>query len=403
MATTTINMGLQIPQQNDPSPGYVNNIASSLQSLDAHDHSTGKGTPVTQSGILFSGPFSANGQSIRDVNALRLQNIAQLPGPADGGLFYMYQGELFFWSPSLQGVKITSNGRIFGVIGGDYNNYNQAAINYIHSQLAYSFVTGAGTPARGLFSGVQVRDPSTGNLANLTWDPNSGLGVTDASGNYLNINLASVLRLAFSYIQYDATNLQFNFKDGTNTLCKVNCGSVNASGSAQFGGNAGVTGSLTVGAASSFSNSLTVGGNVAAIGGVTQGSRSLALRSFVSAASLSGSTSSFTTNYLPGSSPTFGQMTFLAPYAGSVASLSVRTYGATATAGSLVVATTGLNTNATTSSLGYAAVNTGAYQNFTPGLYQFSAGATFGLSVNTTGWTQGSGNTGVDVCLWVYS
>lgn len=415
MSTTTPNMSLQVPQVNDPSPGYVNNIASSLQSLDAHDHSSGNGAPITQSGIMFTGPFSANGQSIRDVNGLRLQNIAQLPGPADGGLFYMYQGDLYFVTPSLTGIRITANGRVSGVIGGDYNNYSQAAINYIHSQLAYSFVNGVGTSARGLFGGVQLRDNASGNVVNLGWDPNTGLSVTDASGNYLNINLASVLRLASSYIQYDATNTQFNFKDATNTLCKLNCGAVNATGNAVFGGgaqfggsaqisgNAGVTGALNVGAASSFTNSLTVGGNVAAVGGVTQGSRSLALRSFVSAASLSGTTSNFTTNYLPGSTAGFGQMTFVAPYAGSVASLSARTYGATGTAGSLTVVTTGLNTNATTSSFGFSAVNTGAYQNYTPGLYQFSAGSTFGLTVNTNGWTQGSGNTGVDVCLWVYS
>ena len=125
MATpNSMNLNLPIPEET-PGPAWAQQLNDQLyQQVAEHDHTSGKGVPVTQEGINITGDLPVNSQNITQARSLRFAN--QTSGSVDGlldiGCVYEAGGNLFFNDGDGNVIPITANGALaatsFGGING---------------------------------------------------------------------------------------------------------------------------------------------------------------------------------------------------------------------------------------------------------------------------------------------
>lgn len=127
MPTTTPNMGLIDPTPStgvtgtgDPGPGYASNISNALTTIDAHDHSAGKGVQVTPAGMNVSTDLTFNANNATSLRAVRFTSQASgLVGGSDVGEIYEKLGDLWWVNGSGVQVQVTSGGGLAtGITGG---------------------------------------------------------------------------------------------------------------------------------------------------------------------------------------------------------------------------------------------------------------------------------------------
>lgn len=109
MSTTTPQMGLTVPQQNDPSPGYISAIANSFGVLDAHNHASGSGVQVPTAGLNINADLPFSGYSARYLRSTAFASqSSQLNTAADGTSLYVYNGDLWYVTAAGVNVQLTS-------------------------------------------------------------------------------------------------------------------------------------------------------------------------------------------------------------------------------------------------------------------------------------------------------
>ncbi len=128
MPTTSTNMGLVVPVAStgvtgtgDPGPGYATNISNDLlNTIDAHDHSTGKGVKVTPAGLNVNTDLSVASNNVTDVRAVRFTSQASgLVGGSDLAEVYVKSGDLWFVNSSGVQVQVTAGSALAtGPVGG---------------------------------------------------------------------------------------------------------------------------------------------------------------------------------------------------------------------------------------------------------------------------------------------
>ena len=151
--TTSPNMGMPVPVPSvDPGPDWANNIVADMSIIDSHDHSPGKGAPITGPivGSAISGATinsSSIGATTPSTGAFT--SVAAGPGPA----FKMqrFTGTV----PSTSFVAIMAAGsytNLLGVMGttseagGAHNNFalGTGFFSFTTPGWCYLFVTNAG-------------------------------------------------------------------------------------------------------------------------------------------------------------------------------------------------------------------------------------------------------------------
>lgn len=245
MPTTSPNMALVIPSYQDPSPGYVSNFANALGTLDAHDHSTGKGLPVTPAGLNINAdlPFAQNNAT--NLRSVRLyNNAAPLATSSDKASCYVSGGNLYYNNATGTPVQITSgaglNAAATGGIGGQYTSAG-ALVSYSDTTKTYSFY--------GPFSAYAALSAS--NVAMNNAAPSATLNCSTVGRAFRMSAYNSELRFSLDYGglgHTDATNGQFT--DLPNMLVLVK-----PSASALLGGlgiNVNPTSAGPVGGAATF-------------------------------------------------------------------------------------------------------------------------------------------------------
>ncbi len=418
MSTTTTQMGLTVPQIGDPSPGYASDIASSLFKLDTHDHSSGNGKQITQSGINLTGPLPLNSQTLSQARSVLFAPQSILTSAADNASLFVNGSDLYYLDGNNVLVRLTTGGKSAGAISGDYSNYPLAQVSYSNPDLTYYFRDSANNFAKINSLSLALGTSSATSSTIAVGNPGGGTGFQFKDSSNVNAKLYT------GAIDTGVAGISTNSLAVTNGISAASAtasGTVTAGNFSTSGGLGvlNVTATGTVQAATLTAtgtpgtvnaNNLSVSGSstvntLNATGGVLQGSRIIALRGVVKAGSIQATGGGTPiTAYVDGATPAFAQTTLTPPYAGSIAALTVRTYGATATAGTIQLQTSGLSTNASTPAFGFATVNSGAAQTFTPGTYIFAAGTAFTVNVINTSWAQTiTGATGVDVTVWVYA
>jgi hypothetical protein len=114
MASGTVYMGLTVPiaggsGAGDLGPGYAQNISADLYLIDAHDHSSGKGTQVQPAGLNISSDLTFNQHNATNLRSTRFTSQpTAINGSGDVSALYVKNGDLWYVNGLSQQVQITS-------------------------------------------------------------------------------------------------------------------------------------------------------------------------------------------------------------------------------------------------------------------------------------------------------
>jgi hypothetical protein len=137
-AVTTTNMGLVLPVPGStPGPTWASQLVTALTSIDAHDHTPGKGVPIPSAAINWNNNPDLGGSSI--LNPFRVQFFGGAPGVALD--LYTNGADLFFLDGSSRPVQLTSSGGV-NVSGTARGINGQYATDPTHPSVVYA--TGSG-------------------------------------------------------------------------------------------------------------------------------------------------------------------------------------------------------------------------------------------------------------------
>lgn len=138
-------MGLPNPVPGvDPGPDYANNIQSSFNILDQHNHSSGSGIQINPGGMNINSnlPFNNNNAiTLRSVN-FQVQS-AVLSSPSDLGCLYVTGVDLYYNDENGNQIQITSGGGVNATSSGISSG--SASASFVSSVL--TVLAAANTPA----------------------------------------------------------------------------------------------------------------------------------------------------------------------------------------------------------------------------------------------------------------
>lgn len=112
-----------------PAPDWGTNLNTSLDAIDAHDHTSNKGVRITPSAMNINGTLEFNDNSITEVKQSAFQNQSSQPTDQLRAL-YAFGGELYYRDASGNQVQLTTGGSVNA--GGAITNLSSpAAANYV--------------------------------------------------------------------------------------------------------------------------------------------------------------------------------------------------------------------------------------------------------------------------------
>lgn len=199
-------------------PDWANEINAALDTIDAHDHSSGKGKQITPAGININQTFQMNDNQISEIASLALDNLSV--APTGSNLIYDLGGELYFKDKNGTAVQITSGGAVnvsgVGGIGGDYSTTPGALVSYSNTSKGYSFFQAAGITGFLDCGAVSIYRNTSGSpkatiqqqvsqTGNLTWSlpdnyPASTLPIKSSNAGVLTIDQIQTADIATSAV-----------------------------------------------------------------------------------------------------------------------------------------------------------------------------------------------------------
>ena len=128
-------MNLSVPTVSvAPGPSYASAINSDLTLIDAHDHSTGKGVPITPNGLNINANLPFSGNNATQLRTVRFQaQVSPVTGSstADVGCVYVAGVDLYYNDVDGNQVRITSGGGVAGSPGSITNLASPATATYV--------------------------------------------------------------------------------------------------------------------------------------------------------------------------------------------------------------------------------------------------------------------------------
>lgn len=149
MATSFMNLDLPVVLTT-LGPSWATKINTALETVDEHDHSSGKGVQIKTAGININADLSYNDFRLTDVKSVKLQDdlSATLTGATNAGSIYQYNNNLYFTNGSGIAIQLTSGGSIVSIPGNitayQYDNVNtNLTINSVDNFVFLSVDTSA--------------------------------------------------------------------------------------------------------------------------------------------------------------------------------------------------------------------------------------------------------------------
>lgn len=144
----TPNMSLTVPIVGVAiGPDWASEINACLVIVDNHDHSAGKGVPVTPLGLNINTDLPFGGNNANTVRTVRFSNPnAQPTAASDVNCVYAYQGNLYYNNGSFP-VQITNGHSISGTPGSISNLTSPASATYVSIGSTFVWQSDANTPA----------------------------------------------------------------------------------------------------------------------------------------------------------------------------------------------------------------------------------------------------------------
>jgi hypothetical protein len=179
---TSPNMGLTVPAPGQElGPQWANDINASLTLIDAHDHSPGKGVPITPSGMNITSNLGFNGNFITGLGAEVY--TAQSGDPTSGYSTYTKGVDLYYKDGNGNVVQITSGGGVNGSPGSISNLTSPASASFVSASGTFVWQQAASTAANMDAGTLIIRYPGS---------------YPSPSGNYIAIEAPASLATGFA-------------------------------------------------------------------------------------------------------------------------------------------------------------------------------------------------------------
>lgn len=176
-STTTPNMNLILPTPGqEQGPAYAQEVNNDFSTLDSHDHSSGKGVPITPAGITISSDLSFlsnNGTALRSIR-FDPQGSALALG-TDLGCLYEFGVDLYYNDGNGNQIRLTQSGSIAGVSGSITNLVSPASVVFSSGSATYIFQSNTSIAGNLDAGSIILRNVSPNSTFGLTLSPPSAL------------------------------------------------------------------------------------------------------------------------------------------------------------------------------------------------------------------------------------
>lgn len=142
--TSTPNMNLLQPAPGSLGPQWAEDLNTNADTLDTHDHSSGKGIPITPSGMNINTDFSIQSFSLLNAKSVKFVNQTSSLAVSGARDIYIKNGDLFYANGATD-VQITNGGSVAGASGSISGLVSPASCVFSGQQ--FSFFYDAGTYA----------------------------------------------------------------------------------------------------------------------------------------------------------------------------------------------------------------------------------------------------------------
>ncbi len=197
--TTSPYMNLPVPVvSTDPGPDWANDINACMSAIDSHDHTTGKGVPLTPDALNINADLPMNGYNLTAAGAVTFQaKISALTSLLRS--LQVVSADLYFIDGAGNSVRITQGGSVTGS-SGTITGLPSGTASASYAGGTFTFDSATNTPANmavgPLIIGSNTASPKTVTLGpsssqpanyNLTFPlaaPSANqLPISDGSGN----------------------------------------------------------------------------------------------------------------------------------------------------------------------------------------------------------------------------
>ncbi len=170
-------MSLPIPSVGlEPGPDFATDINNCLTIIDQHDHTAGRGVPITPSGLNISSDLPIGGNNVIDIRSARFTpQLSVLIDPSDIGCLYEVGDDLYYNDGSGNNVRITQSGAVAGTPGSISNLVSPASASYSVGQEKFIFQSDANVAASLDCRDIILRN-STASSNGLTLSPPTAMG-----------------------------------------------------------------------------------------------------------------------------------------------------------------------------------------------------------------------------------
>lgn len=249
------NMNLPVPVVNTtPGPAWANNINSCMSAIDMHDHTPGKGVPISSQAISINSSLPLNNNALTQVKDVAFTSQSSI---ATNQALYVEAPDLFYNDGNGNIIRITQSGSVAGASGTITGlPSGTASASYQSAGGTFQFQSSTSTPANGSFASLII--------APQTASPN---GITIKSPNPLsasyNFTLPTAVPATNGILQMGTTgSLSVGPTAPTNPspVTMNSSGTLSASAPSYFSGYFGGTSAWSTGSGS-FVNGTNAGGN----------------------------------------------------------------------------------------------------------------------------------------------
>lgn len=145
-----------------PGPNWAQNLNASLSIIDSHDHSSGKGIPVTPAGMSIISDLSFGGNNATDLRSLRFDpQGAPLALGTDLGCIYVAGDDLYYNDTSGNQIRFTQSGAIVGAPGTITGLVAPASAVYTPFNQTFTFESNTNVPANLDIGSITLREMTT--------------------------------------------------------------------------------------------------------------------------------------------------------------------------------------------------------------------------------------------------
>lgn len=209
-----------VPSQ-APGPDWATTIAGDMTTIDGHDHSSGKGAPVTPAGLDISSDLSFGSNNATNLkSALFTPQGSPLAGATDIGCIYVSGFDLYYNDTTGQQVRITTGGNV-NAGAGSISGLPSGTASVAFSGGTYTFQSATNTGAT--ISCGPVAIGSTTASAKHTTIASNATQVADIS-----LTLPVVAPTSNTVMASDnAGNMFWDSVTGTGAIVRTNSATIN--------------------------------------------------------------------------------------------------------------------------------------------------------------------------------